>query len=395
MPENVVNSTPSTPSTSAPASSTPTNSSDFSVDSLFSDLERAMGINEDEPQMTNAVDNTDIKAGTEEDLLGLGDEVEEASENNEETTSEDTDNSSETQTETENAGTKSDFPSYKFKKEIGGKEYDVQIKSQEQLDNIIAKAIVANEVYAKHQALAEEVETLRQDKATLDAIDERLENDFDGFMDDITEDVPDEKLSQWLVKKADELAMDPQQRAIQKKLKENEVLKQKLAEIQAEQDRLNELRRKSAREADSHTVKSWMDSKKTMLSTKIPEEYHSLVEDQLKYVIMEARDKTRRKEKVTIQTLDSMLTQRMKPILDLVQRAKPQKNVNAEVGKAVQQKKQQTLTRIQSAASSRMPNANPNKTQMQRLVESKDNPIGIFDEILKGMDSGRIRIKGE
>lgn len=385
------------PTPSAPAAAPVAPKGGFtSTEDLFSSLESMIGIEDDET-MPDGTSPNQFKPGTEEDLLNLDTAEEGTGElQTEEGKEEGTPSDGTEGTDTEGSQTDSSgeaFNPMPFKRKIGDKEYDFQIKSREQFDNIVAKAIVADDVYKRYQTLNEEVETLRSDKGTLDRIDEMLESEPESFLDSVTEDMPDEVLKAWIVKKADELSTDPQQRMIQKRLKNEEILREKLAAIEEENLKLQQKRVQAAREADSHTVQAWMQTKKTMFSTKIPEKYQGLVEDQLKYVIMEARDRSRRKEQVTIKTLDSMLAQRMQPIIELVQNAKT-KNVDTEVGKAIQQKKQQGLTRIQAAASARAP-TNFQKTNMQRLVQSKDNPIGIFDEILKGMDSGQIRIRGE
>lgn len=405
MPDNVspvsnntpASSAPATPAASAPVSSGPPTGGYTSSTDMFADLEQMMGLG-DKEIMPDFTGTKQYKPGTEEDLLNLG--AEDAGEQKpaEETADgegESVDETVGTETSTQGTDDQNAFRPLKVQTEVGGKAYDFDVTSPEQFDAIVQKAIVADQVYQKYQNLMEEATALRNDKAVLDSMDERLEKDPAGFLDDLTEDLPDEVMKEWILRKAEELGQDPQQRSIQRKLRQADLLQEKLDRIQAEKEQLAQARLQAARESDAHTIKAWIDGQKTRLSTKIPEKYNSLVEDQIKSVIMEARDKTRRKETVTIQTLDTMLMQKIKPILDLISTSRPQTNVNTEVGKAIQDKKKQGLTRIQNAASARVPSGTNTKTRMQTLIERQDNPIGIFDEILRGMDDGRIRIRGE
>ena len=403
MSDNVQTSSSSqaTPSSSTGVQSSPSsNSSTPSVPaggytdshSMFADMEKLLGLDsEDIPNLTEAQSS---RAATEDDFLSLGDEegAEDASTADDTSTkSSEEDRSIEEAKPDIEEGNKTSFPTHKFNKEIGGKQYDFDIKSPEQLNSIVSKAIVADQVYSKYQSLKEEAEILRSDRAVLDNIDRMLESDPHSLLDNLTEGLDDDVVRQWIIQKAEELNQDPQQRAIQRKLKEHEVLKAKMDSLIAEKEAIEQSRRNAALESDKHTVGAWLDGKRSLLAAKVPEKYMSLVEDQMKYVMLEARDRTRRKETVTIKTLDSMLTQKIKPILELIERDKPTRDVNREVGKATQSKKEQSLSRIQSSTSQRQPQSN--QTNMKKIVANKDNPIGIFDEILKGMDSGRLHLR--
>jgi hypothetical protein len=358
--------------------------------SMFADMEKLLGLESEE--MPNLTESQSGRAATEEDFLGLGDE-EGDGESTDDTAAESIkeDGSSTENRPANEKGNKTDFTKHKFSQEIDGKQYDFDISTPEQLNTIVSKAIVADKVYSNYQALKKETDVLRKDRESLDNIDNMLEKDPHRLLNIFTEDLDDEVVRQWIMAKAEELNQDPQQRDTQKKLKNYAALQAKMDALTEREAALVEDRRKAAMDADRHTVGSWLDGKRSLLGSKVPEKYMSLIEDQMKYVMMEARDKTRRKEVVTVKTLDAMLNLKIKPILELISQDKPTRNVDREVGQATQSKKEQNLSRIQSSTSQRQPAAN--QTGMKRLIADQDNPVGIFEEVLKGMDQGRLKLR--
>jgi hypothetical protein len=369
MADNVPQTTDSAPSPAPSTGSAMPSGGYTSSSDMFADMEKLLGLDDSIPSAPDARPGRDIK--TEEDFLGLGDEEEEIA-LSDDTSADDTEEAGpvEESRPDPKAVDKNAFPTHKFSQEIGGQKYDFDIKSPEQLNTIVSKAIVADQVYAKYRKQSAEIETLKGDKATLDNIDKMLEENPHQLLNNLTEDLDDDVVRQWIMQKAEEINQDPGQRAIQKKLKYAEVLEQKMAAMTAREEALEANRRQAAMDADKHTVGSWMDGQRSLMGAKVPEKYMGLVEDQLKYVIMEARDKTRRKEQVTIKTLDTMLNLKMKPILDLIAQDKPSRNVDREVGQALQSKKEQNLSRIQSSTSSRQPGNT--RTNMQKVAAKRD-----------------------
>lgn len=350
---------------------------------IFAELDRKMGLSDEPTQDFSQTKKMEERPGTVEDLMGLGGDEEGAPEA---TSTPDESTSTDESVATEEPAAPA--VNYKFKGKVGDKEYAFDVNSPEHMDRIIRKAIASDAVWKDHQKLRVEAEELRNHKAYLDRFESMLENSPEEVLHTIADEMGEEKLKEWLISKANDLSQPKEHRDLQKRLKQAEMMERKLAAIEAREAQIEEKRIQSARTNEQQSVKTWQDTWRQKLSAKIPEQYVDLVDDQLYNSIREAKERRANNETVTLKTLDQILARKMKPVLALINSTSG--NTDREVGRALDTKKQQNLSRIQQAASSQAP-APKAKTRMQQMIDSGDIS-GIFDAFGEGVGSGRIKL---
>lgn len=279
---------------------------------------------------------------------------------------------------------------YEFEGDVGGKNYKINFKSPEQINNAIKKAIVADQLYKKTQTLETQLQEMAPYKEFSDQMDHYLENDPKGLMDLIIEDLPEEDVKEWLIAKAEWYGQDKEVRRQAMLEKENELLRRKFQAIEEADKRLEEKRRMAAVEADKHVLQSWGSGVMSKMKARIPESYHGIIERELNNSVLEAKYLQNSGQDVNVKTLDRIFARNMRPILELIQEKSNTKTVNSQVAKIVQEKKNQNLARVQGAASQAQ--SRVNQTSKLRS-EVEENPTKMFDLLLKGMEEGRIRMK--
>jgi len=135
-----------TPQTSVPATSTPSTGftpSAPSTDSIFADLEKQMGLDDDSQEQMNLAEAKKYKDGSEEDILNLDDV-----ETTEEDQTEEVDTSEGTKTEETQTEEATEFPSLEFKGKVGDKDYAFKVKDQAHFEKIVKRAIIAEDLYS-------------------------------------------------------------------------------------------------------------------------------------------------------------------------------------------------------------------------------------------------------
>jgi len=292
--------------------------------------------------------------------------------------------------EMDEAATPTDEFKFEFEGEVGGKNYKINFKSQEQINNAIKKAIVADQLYQKTRTLESQVQEMGQYKEFSDQMDHYLENDPKGLMDLIIEDLPEEDVKEWLIAKAEWYGQDQEIRKQAMIAKENELLRRKIAAIEEADKKLDEKRRMAAVEADKHVLQSWGSGVMSKMKSRIPDSYHGIIERELNNSVLEAKYMQSSGQDVNVKTLDRIFARNMRPILELIQEKSNDRIVNTQVAKIVQDKKNQNLARVQGAATQAQSKVNRSSTLSKEIDE---NPAKMFDLLLKGMDEGRIRMK--
>jgi hypothetical protein len=293
--------------------------------------------------------------------------------------------------ETQQTEEDSDKFEYDFEDEIGGKQHKIQFKSKEQLNTAIKKAIVADRLYKQTKELKAEIESYTQDREFARNMDDYLENRPMELLDMVIEDLPEEDVKNWLLAKAEWYGQDQEVRRQAQIQKENELLRRKLAAIEESEQRIAESRRQAAMEADRHVVQAWGSGVLSKMKSRIPEQYHGMVEKELRSTLLEARHRQSQNENVDVKTLDKIFTRNMRPLLELIQEKASKRVVDSEVGRVLNEKKQQNLARVQSAASQAMSRGNQTPRMSKELEE---NPAKIFDYLIEGIDKGKYRLKG-
>lgn len=280
--------------------------------------------------------------------------------------------------------------SYDFEDEIGGKEHKIQFKSREQLNTAIKKAVVADRLYKENKDLKANIQSYDEDRSFARNMDDYLENRPFELMDMVIEDLPEEEIKNWLIQKAEWYGQDQEVRRQARVAKENEMLRKKIEAIEQAETRAKEQRSQLALEADRHVVKSWGAGILTKMKSRIPDTYHGIVEKELRNTLIEARHLQNQNVNVDVKTLDKIFQRNMRPMLDLISEKTNTKVVDREVGRVLNEKKQQNLTRVQAVASQAMSSRNQMNSRQKEL---EDNPIKAFDYLIEGIDQGKFRMK--
>lgn len=279
---------------------------------------------------------------------------------------------------------------YEYTGKIGDEEKQIQFKSREQIDRAITKALVAEKIYKQHKELQARIPDLEASHAYAQRIDEMIEKEPLTLLDTIMEDLDDETVKDWLIAKADHYSRPVKDREIDRKLRQADILQKKLDALEQREAQLEQRRTESAAEADRHTVQSWGDGLMAKVRTRIPEEYFPVMKDILQSSLMEGRQRRDAKEAVTIKTLDSIFARRAKPIIELINAAKKAgsgKTIQAEVGRAIDSKKQEGLNRVQQAAASMGQRQQATKPNKEFSVSE------VFDDLISGVGTGRYRMR--
>jgi hypothetical protein len=395
MPENASAPVSAPVSTSAPAPSAPSSSGfqqpegAHSASEIFRQFEEQVGMSDEKgPDFKDA---RQWKDGDVNDLLSFGEEVDPttgkapAREDQMPSNEDGTDGLYQDPTELDDNSI-----DYTFEGKLGDKDHKIQFKTREQLDLAIKKAIVSDRLYKDNKTLRTEMESYKQDREYARNMDDYLENRPMELMDMIMEDLPEEHVKDWLLQKAEWYGQDQEIRRQAQVQKENELLRRKLAAIEEGEARLQQQRQQTALEADKYVVQSWGSGTLSKLQSRIPEQYHGIVEKELRSTLLEARHRQQNNENVDIKMLDRIFARNMKPLMDLIGAKTNQSAVDREVGRAMDAKRQQNLTRVQTAASQAM-----SRTQQtpNRNKELEENPAKIFDMMIQGIEQGRFKLK--
>jgi hypothetical protein len=358
----------------------------YTPEDIFTEFSQKLGLGSDLEQ-----DFSNTKQYDDRSIQDLYDQMGEPKQENsgETENSEDSSNMQGTELKPEQVQPEKDF-SYEYNGKIGDEEKQIQFKNKEQLDRAISKALVADKIYKQHKELQARIPELEASHAYAQRIDEMIEKEPLNLLDTIMEDMDEETVKDWLIAKADHYSRPSKEREIERKLKHADLLQRKLEAVEQREAELEQRRIESAREADRHTVQSWGDGLMSKVRTRIPEEYFPMMKDVLQSTLLEGKNRRNNNENVTIKTLDSIFARRAKPIIELIGLAKKSasgKTVQAEVGRAIDSKKQDGLNRIQQATSSM------NQKQAGTKPNREFNVSEVFDDLIEGVGTGRYRMR--
>lgn len=380
------------PAAGAPATPSLARDSIPSIDDLFSTFEKQMT-----PEPTQDLRGTkESKELSYDDLMNIDDEEQAAAEEvTEESVIEqgiegEAEVLGEEPASTEASNSEID---YAFEQEIGGVPVKLHIKTPEQLNTIISKAYIADKLWKENLKYKNETMPQLQERADYADTFDKLaaEKPFD-LMDTIVEDLPEEAFKEWIIRKADELGKDPQQKALDKRLRHAEMVERKLQEMEEREQAQKQRTLDSQRKSDEYTVKTWAQSVGTRLQSKVPVQYHNLIEREIKNAIVEVNNlhKQTPGTQLSVQQLEKTFAKNFKPIFELLQSSGKKPDIKGEVGKVLEGKKAQNLSRIQAAASSARGPAQT-KSRMQRYIDD-NNPIGALDFLMAQMDNGKFTV---
>lgn len=362
----------------------------FTPDDIFSEFSKKLGLDSDMTQdFSNTKKYEDRSIQDLYDQMGEPQNDQNQQENNGETENPDHTNMQGIQSETQQPEPEKDF-AYEYSGKIGDEEKQIQFKSKEQLDRAITKALVADKIYKQYKEIQAKIPDLEASHAYAQRIDEMIEKEPLTLLDTIMEDIDEEMVKEWLIQKAEHYSRPQKDREIERKLKQAELLERKMAAIEQREKELEQKRIESAREADRHTVQAWGDGLMAKVRTRIPEEYFPMMKDVLQSTLLEGKNRRNNNETVTIKTLDSIFARRAKPIIELISMAKKSgtgKTIQAEVGRAIDSKKQEGLARVQQAASGLQ------QKQAGTKPNRDFNVSEVFDDLIQGVGSGRYRMK--
>jgi hypothetical protein len=374
----------------APAYSSP------SIDDIFNDVSDKWLPKEDITTETMINGDRLREASIDEMLEGMGDEpVEgeategESEEGSEKTTTEET---TENVEEVDNKGFK-----YKFKGDVDGQEYDIDFTDPKQLDTVVKQALYGKKIHAEHKELTarhtEVQNELAKSEADWEALEQKLANDPVDFLETFTEDMPEEQVRMWMQRKLDEWTQPPEvqshnrlKKQYERMLKDQETLAEQATVLKQREEQAN-------LQQERQTYDNWGVQTKNKITARFPELPSAIIDQTIEAAAMTAGQLKRQGKKITVETLNDIFVAKMKPIVELhnsykTGTANSSKQVQAQVGKAIQDKKEQTMQRIQNTS-------NPARRNAQNNIQDKyrDDPMKVFDLLTDMVGSGKANFR--
>ena len=382
---------PATPTPSAaPAPAAPAPTSDaLSTDDLFSQYEQSIGLND---KMPNYSDAKQYKDGTVEDLLDAAGEDYQEDPTTGEAKDEEAAPTDENATDLlDSVKQDDDKPIYEFKGEIGGKERQLSIKTPEQMDRVVKRAMISDELYKRNQQKDEIISQYKPQAEAMNRLDELIEKNPMHVAKSIVEDLPEEDLKNWLMEMADWVSRPDHVKQLEK-VERRAVEAERIAEMNHKHiEDMQRRRQEAAVEADRHTVQSWSYGIMEKVTARIPEAYHGMMKQQLENTLEIARARQSRGDEITIKWMDQHFRGQAKPLVDLINSRSNKEAVNKEVGRVMADKRQNGLQRVQNLAT----NAQPSNADKRRKIdkELEEDPLKIFDYLDKQISMGRATLK--
>lgn len=382
---------PATPTPSAaPAPTAPAPTSDaMSTDDLFSQYEQSIGLNDKMPDYSDA---KQYKDGTVEDLLDAAEEDYQGDPTTGEAKDEEAAPADENANDLlDSVKQDEDKPLYEFKGEIGGKERQLSIKTPEQMDRVIKRAMISDELYKRNQQKDEIISQYKPQAEAMNRLDELIEKNPMHVAKSIVEDLPEEDLKTWLMEMADWVSRPDHVKQLEK-VERRAVEAERIAEMNRKNlEDMQRRRQEAAVEADRHTVQSWSYGIMEKVTARIPEAYHGMMKQQLENTLEIARARQSRGDEITIKWMDQHYRNQVKPLVDLINSRSNKEAVNKEVGRVMADKRQNGLQKVQNLAT----NAQPSNADKRRKIdkELEEDPLKIFDYLDKQISMGRATLK--
>jgi hypothetical protein len=359
-----------------------------STDDLFAAAEEHFGLSDKMPDYSNA---KEYKDGTLDDLLdteeadrvedpttGESEEGEATEQNTEEGSSEDLLDSVK-----EDEGK----PLYEFKGKIGNKERQLTIKTPEQMDRVIQRAMISEELYKRNQQKDELLGQYKPQAEAMDRLDELIERDPLRVARSIIEDLPEAQLKDWLIEVADWVSRPDHVKQLEKAEKRAQEA-ERVAEMNRKHiEEMNNRTKQAAQQADRHTVQAWSYGIMERVKARIPEQYHGMINQQLENTLEIARARQSRGEDITIKSMDQYFKAQVKPLIDLINSRSNKDAVNKEVGRVMADKRQNGLAKVQNMAGKAQPTTADKRKQIDKELEQ--DPMKIFDYLDRQIASGK------
>lgn len=397
MPSNVApTSAPAAAPTSAPASantSTPSAPEIPSTSDLFDDYAKSVGLGGEE--MSDFSNTRTYEDKSVEDFLGeepKSDEDPTTGSGNEETAPETAATPEDPATGEKLLDSVEDKskPLYEFKGKIGEKDRQLTIKTPEQMDKVIKRALVAEDLHKRNQEFQGKIEELSGKAEAMDRFDALVEKDPVKVLNSILEDLPEDQVKEWLVNRAEWIGRPEQEKALDRAERRAQEAERAANFARQEMERISSAKKQAAIEADRNTVSSWKYGIEQKLTTKLPEEYHGIIRSQMQNTLEVARARAARGEQVSIKWIDQHFTQNVKPIVDLIKSRSNPETVNKKVGEVLAGQKQDNLRKVQTIATNTKP-VNQDRNALSKKFE--ENPSSIFDHFSDLISQGKATLR--
>ena len=276
------------------------------------------------------------------------------------------------------------LPLYTFKAEIGDETYEAVIENPEQLDHYLKRAMVAPKIFAENKQLRTEMKQYQEKAGIADEFDRMHKESPFELLNMIVDDLSHDELREWGGELMNHLDKTAEHQEFYKAQREAAQIKKVWAQQQEQQERLNQQRIAQIEEQNANEVRNWKKSEFNKWSAKIPKEHHDVLNDMIEGQLMYAHAKASEGVDVDLAHLTSRLYKFANTI------AGTQKSIQAKVGKATQDARQQSTQKLQAATSqSRVPMAQ-NSAGGPQFKDTNQ----LFDFLSRKVGTGEIKLKG-
>ena len=126
------------------------------------------------------------------------------------------------------APAKDEFKNFEFEEEIGGQRVHLNIKTPEQLQNVIRRAVIAQNLYEENAKFKAELPALQEAHEYMQDFDRMIEDDPASFISMILEEMPVADVKQLIMNLADAHSKDDGEIERDRRIKKSEYLERKL-----------------------------------------------------------------------------------------------------------------------------------------------------------------------
>jgi hypothetical protein len=276
------------------------------------------------------------------------------------------------------------LPLYVFKEKFGDKDIDLVIENKDQLDHYLKRAAIAPEIFKENKQLKIDVANFKSRAEDADEFDRMVREEPMEILNAIIEDMDEEVLNEWAGTLVENLKQDAAQREYFKKLRQAEYITRNYERQQQEQQKFQQQKVAAIEQENIKQVQNWRNNEFQKWSSKIPSENHAVLQDMIDDTLSYASRMANEGHDVDLMSLTNRLSRYANTIIG------SQKQINNKVGKATQAARQQATTKLQ-ASTNRM---NAGRNQNSASVPQYKNTNDMFDELIRKVGTGDIRLKG-
>ncbi len=350
------NSATSTPVNSSATTSIPTTAS------LFADMEAKMGLTNKEPD--------DEAFGQQ--IFGQPSD----SENIEEFENDVAKEPAETPDEDDGK------PLYIYEAKVGDNDVKLIVENKEQLDHYLKRAAVAPEIFKENKQLRTEIGQYKERASDADEFDRMAREDPLTLLDVIAEDLTDDQLTQFVQGLSSKLQQTQEQRAMDQKLRQAELIIRQNEMLTQREQRLQQQQAASIEAENVKQIQNWRASEFNKWADKIPKEHHAVLDDMIESTLLYASKQADAGIDVDLVSLTNRLSRFANSIVGT------QKSINKKVGQATQAARQQATSKLQ---------ASTNQAQVSRnsgaSVPQYKGTDDMFSDLIRKIGSGSVRLK--